>query len=59
MGSTAAVRAQTTEARAKKAVRGGFVGVGSEGSHYVGNLMRMEGVELRAVCDIVIKTWIN
>ena len=37
----------------KKTVRLGFVGVGSKGSQHVGNLMRMEGVELRAVCDIV------
>ena len=37
----------------KKTVRVGFVGVGSKGSQHVGNLMRMEGVELRAVCDIV------
>ena len=37
----------------KKAVRLGFVGVGSKGSQHVGNLMRMKGVELRAVCDIV------
>ena len=37
----------------KKILRLGFVGVGSKGSQHVGNLMRMEGVELRAVCDIV------
>ena len=36
-----------------KTLRIGFVGVGSKGSQHVGNLMRMEGVELRAVCDIV------
>jgi predicted dehydrogenase len=34
-------------------VRVGFVGVGVKGSAHVGNLLRMEGVELRAVCDIV------
>lgn len=37
----------------KKPLRIGFVGVGSKGSQHVGNLMRMEGVEIRAVCDIV------
>lgn len=34
-------------------VRVGFVGVGVKGSAHVGNLLRMEGVELRAVCDVV------
>ena len=34
-------------------VRVGFVGVGVKGSAHVGNLLRMEGVELTAVCDIV------
>lgn len=33
-------------------VRVGFVGIGVKGSAHVGNLLRMEGVELRAVCDI-------
>ncbi len=37
----------------KKTLRLGFVGVGVKGSAHVGQLMRMEGVELRAVCDIV------
>ena len=37
----------------KKPVRLGFVGVGVKGSSHVGHLMRMDGVELRAVCDIV------
>ena len=36
----------------KKTVRVGFVGVGMKGSAHVGNLLRMEGVDLRAVCDI-------
>jgi predicted dehydrogenase len=36
-----------------KTLRVGFVGVGVKGSQHVGHLMRMEGVELRAVCDIV------
>jgi predicted dehydrogenase len=34
-------------------VRVGFVGVGVKGSAHVGNLLRLPGVELRAVCDIV------
>ena len=33
-------------------VRVGFVGVGVKGSEHVANLLRIEGVELRAVCDI-------
>lgn len=34
-------------------VRVGFVGVGGMGTNHVRNLLRIEGVELRAVCDIV------
>jgi len=34
-------------------VRIGFVGVGGMGSHHVRNLLRIEGAEIRAVCDIV------
>ena len=33
-------------------VRVGFVGVGEKGSEHAANLLGMEGVELRAVCDI-------
>lgn len=33
-------------------VRVGYVGVGSQGSGHVRNLLRIEGVELKAVCDI-------
>ncbi len=33
-------------------VRVGFVGVGVKGSEHVANLLRLEGVELKAVCDI-------
>src|SRR4051794_36343879 len=33
-------------------VRVGFVGVGVKGSEHVSNLLRLDGVELRAVCDI-------
>ena len=41
------------EAAPKKTLRLGFVGVGVKSSSHIGHLMRMEGVELRAVCDIV------
>ena len=41
------------ETAPKKTLRLGFVGVGVKGSSHIGHLMRMEGVELRAVCDIV------
>lgn len=34
-------------------VRVGFVGVGGMGSSHVRNLLRIEGVELKAVCDVV------
>lgn len=34
-------------------VRIGFVGVGNQGSGHVRNLLRIEGAELAAVCDIV------
>ena len=53
LGGTAALRAQTTEAAPKKTLRVGFVGAGNKGSSHLGNLLRMEGVEVRAVCDIV------
>jgi hypothetical protein len=33
-------------------VRVGFVGVGVKGAEHVSNLLRLDGVELRAVCDI-------
>jgi len=33
-------------------VRVGFVGVGVKGSQHVSNLLSMDGVEVRAVCDI-------
>ncbi len=36
-------------------VRVGFVGVGGMGSAHVRNFLRIEGVEVRAVCDIVEK----
>ncbi len=34
-------------------VRIGFVGVGGMGTAHVGNLLKVEGAELKAVCDIV------
>ncbi len=36
-----------------KKVRIGFVGVGGMGSAHVKNLLKIEGAEIRAVCDIV------
>ncbi|HUU83539.1 MAG TPA: Gfo/Idh/MocA family oxidoreductase [Phycisphaerae bacterium] len=46
-------------------VRIGFVGVGSMGSAHVRNFLEIEGVEIRAVCDIVddkvarIQSWVQ
>ena len=37
----------------RDSVRVGFVGVGVKGSAHLGNLLGMEHVEVRAVCDIV------
>jgi predicted dehydrogenase len=34
-------------------VRVGFIGVGNRGASLIGNLMDIEGVEIKAVCDIV------
>jgi len=34
-------------------VRIGFVGVGGQGSVHVDNLLKIEGIEIRAICDIV------
>jgi len=34
-------------------VRIGFVGVGHQGSSHVENFLKIEGVEIRAICDIV------
>ena len=41
------------QAKPLDTVRVGFVGVGGQGSSHVGNLLRIEGVQLVAVCDIV------
>ncbi|MFW6136548.1 MAG: Gfo/Idh/MocA family protein [Candidatus Aminicenantaceae bacterium] len=46
-------------------VRIGFIGVGLQGSSHVRNLLRIEGAEIRAVCDIVedkvrrIQDWVE
>ena len=40
-------------------VRIGFVGVGGMGTYHVKNLLRIEGVELRAVCDISEENGVN
>ena len=40
-------------------VRIGFVGVGGMGTNHVKNLLRIDGVELRAVCDIVEEKVVN
>src|ERR1019366_7682693 len=34
-------------------VRIGFIGVGNRGSSLLGNLLDIEGVEIKAVCDVV------
>lgn len=34
-------------------VRVGFVGVGHQGASHVANFLRIDGVEIRAICDIV------
>jgi hypothetical protein len=34
-------------------VRIGFIGVGSRGSSLLGNLLELEGVQIKAVCDVV------
>lgn len=34
-------------------VRMGFVGVGMQGSSHVRNFLRIEGVEIKAICDII------
>ena len=45
--------AQTTPHKPLEKVRVGFVGVGWKGSAHLGTLLRLDGVEVRAVCDIV------
>ena len=55
-GST--TRSLSTTPRIMKAdpidpVRIGFVGVGSRGSNHVRNILRLDGIEIKAFCDIV------
>ncbi len=47
------IRPRVTPARAIDVVRVGFVGVGGMGSAHCRNLLGIEGVEIRGVCDIV------
>ncbi len=48
-----------------KTVRVGFVGVGGRGSSHVRNFLKLQGVEIKAVCDIVeskvkrIQQWVT
>ncbi len=39
--------------KARETIRVGFVGVGGMGTGHVNNLLKIEGVELKAVCDVV------
>ncbi len=60
-GASLSARAREGDADAKlefsvppiDPVRIGYVGVGGMGSAHVGNLLKIDGVEIRAVCDIV------
>src|SRR3954449_8205058 len=53
LGAAAALGgAASAGAKPIESVRVGFVGVGVKGSEHVRNLLRIDGVELRAVCDI-------
>src|SRR5690348_11679106 len=49
---SAAVESAAAPARPIETVRVGFVGVGVKGTEHFTNLLRIDGVELRAVCDI-------
>jgi hypothetical protein len=46
-------------------VRIGFVGVGNQGSSHVRNFLNIDGVEIRAICDIIpekvarMQTWVT
>lgn len=54
-----------TKAPRLEKVRMGFVGVGLQGSSHVGNFLKIDGVEVKAVCDIVpgkvkrIQKWVQ
>ena len=45
--------ALTTKSKPLDMVRVGYVGVGHQGSGHVQNLLRIEGVQIKALCDIV------
>lgn len=45
--------ASTRQAPPLEVVRMGFVGVGHQGSSHVENFLRIDGVEIKAICDIV------
>ncbi|MDA1312382.1 MAG: Gfo/Idh/MocA family oxidoreductase [Acidobacteria bacterium] len=51
--SLAAAAPPERTAKPMDKVRIGFVGVGGRGRGDLGNLLKMEGVEVRAICDIV------
>jgi predicted dehydrogenase len=51
LASLGALSAQAAP-QAKEKLRVGFVGIGVKGSAHLGNLLRMPGVDLQAVCDI-------
>jgi len=44
---------ERTETALINPVRIGFVGVGGRGTHHINLLLKIEGLEIRAVCDIV------
>ena len=45
--------ATTTKSKPMDTVRVGFVGVGHQGSAHIQNLLQIEGVQIKAVCDII------
>ena len=51
-GGSAAREPESRGVKPIETVRVGFVGVGVKGSEHVANLLRLDGVELKAVCDI-------
>src|SRR3954453_21935470 len=51
-GGSVAGDPASSGARPIETVRVGFVGVGVKGSEHVNNLLRIDGVELVAVCDV-------
>ena len=52
-GDTPTPAADTPKLRPLDVVRIGYVGVGGQGTNHVNNLLKIKGVEIRAVCDIV------